>query len=48
MNTKEIKIGSFGEIKAGMIVFEVDDNGKFDFEQAVVKIDSQKAKIIKI
>lgn len=37
-----------GIVHWGVTVFEVDDNGRFDFEQAVVTIDSQKAKVIKI
>jgi hypothetical protein len=37
-----------GLVHWGITVFEVDDNGRFDFEQAVVHIDAQKAKVIKI
>jgi hypothetical protein len=37
-----------GIVHWGVTVFEVDKNGRFDFEQAIVSIDSQKAKIIKI
>jgi hypothetical protein len=37
-----------GLVHWGITIFEVDDNGRFDFEQAIVTIDSQKAKIIKI
>ncbi len=37
-----------GLVHWGITFFEVDENGKFDFEQQIINIDSQKAKIIKI
>lgn len=37
-----------GLVHWGITIFKVEDDGRFDFEQAVVSIDSQKAKVIKI
>ena len=37
-----------GTVDWGITVFEVDNNGRFDFEQKVIRIDAQKAKVMKI
>jgi hypothetical protein len=37
-----------GLVHWGITIFEVDNNGRFDFEQIVVTIDNQKAKVIVI